>query len=143
MGIFDKRIEKYERQLWNDRAVAIHTQLKGTFQLGFLRDIQCGLEANPYSAPTHVGLVLGPLLAFVPPEFQEHRPRILVYQHLREFLLSEAQDTDIHVATECNVAFSSSKEDEVIQQIIVATTRAFMAKGMLTQALIDDVIGTS
>jgi len=90
-----------------------------------------------------VGLVLAPFLAFATPEFQEQRPRILVYQHLNDYLFSEAQGADIHVSTECSVAFSSSTEDEVIQLIIVTMTRAFKSKGMLTQAWLDDVLGTS
>jgi len=89
LGIFGKRIRKYELEIWNQRAARFGLAFKGAFSIQVLEEVQCKLEASPYFSNTHVGLVLSPPSEFVKPAFKEKPQGILFYQRLNDYLMSE------------------------------------------------------
>jgi hypothetical protein len=141
MGWLADRAENLERQIWGERATAIHQQLSGSFYLGFARGVDCALESNPHFSATHVGLVLSPHPEFTEPPFKTERPALLVYQHLNSYLISQPTPMLNIEQAQCQVFASTPDEEKAIHAILAASVSAFSSRGVLNRQWFDSEAG--
>jgi hypothetical protein len=132
MGFFNKRIKKYELQIWNQRATRLGIAFNGAFTIQILEEVQCKLEVNPYFSNTHVGLVLSPPPEFVKPAFKENPQGILFYQHLNDYLMSEPTSLKAIDGTDCEVVAFNTNEEDALELLVRKSMMEFHLKEILT-----------